>query len=406
MGMPHSLRHQPRKIIPKTAESTKIHSHSDFRIDFDAAPALIALAHSRPIHVMPDDLQSSPVPLAEISQGPNAFEQFLDRNQKNLIILSILIAIAVAALVIYRGVEKSRQETAGAALIKADNLTALQSVISEHTGTTAASSAAILLAERQWTEGQQDAAIESLRKFIAANPEHPALPTAHASLGSKLMIQGKSADAAKIFQDMIDDPKSRFVAPYALISLGDIAKLAGDLDKAEAAYNRVKTEFSDSSFAETAKRRSATLKAKPPVEIDPPPAPKTDPPTTPGTPGAPVMVPSTPGTPGAPVIVPGTPPTPPAPPVTPVTPVTPETPGAPVIVPGTPPTPPAPPVTPVTPVTPETPTTPTTPATPATPATPPAEATASEVPVGSPPQDPKPEPRSEPTGETPADSKP
>lgn len=238
---------------------------------------------------MPADLQPSPVPLAEISQGPNAFEQFLDRNQKNLIILAVLITLAVAALVIYRGIEKSRQETAGAALIKADNLTALQSVISEHAGTTAAASAAILLAERQWTDGQQDASIDTLRKFIAAHADHAGLPAAQASLGAKLMIQGKSAEAARIFQALIDDPKARYIAPYALISLGDIAKLGGDLQKAETSYNRVKNEFSESSFADTAKRRTASLKAKPPVEVEPPPPPKPETPDIPSvlTPGSP-----------------------------------------------------------------------------------------------------------------------
>lgn len=224
---------------------------------------------------MPSDLQESSVPLAEISQGPNAFEQFLDRNQKNIVIFAILLAIAVAAFVVYRGIEKSRQETAGEALNKAEDLAALQAVITEHANTNAARSAMVLLADRQWTEGQQDAAIETLRKFIAENPEHPAIASAQASLGSKLMTQGKSADAAKVFQDMVDDPKARFIAPYALISLGDIAKVAGDLEKAEASYNRVKTDFSDSGFAETATRRIATLKAKPPVEIAPPAKPET-----------------------------------------------------------------------------------------------------------------------------------
>jgi predicted negative regulator of RcsB-dependent stress response len=238
---------------------------------------------------MPADLSKSPVPLAEISQGPNAFEQFLDRNQKNLIIAAIVLAIAVAGFVIYRGVEKSHQETAGEALTKAVALTELQAVINDHAGTAAASSAAILLADRQWVDGQQDAAIGTLRAFLTANPDHPAAPTAKAGLGSKLMIQGKSAEAASLFQALVDDPQARFIAPYALISMGDIAKLAGDLDKAEAFYRRVTTDFSESSFAETARRRSASLKAKPPVEIEPPPAPKTNTPGAPGAPGAPVI---------------------------------------------------------------------------------------------------------------------
>lgn len=222
---------------------------------------------------MPADPIESPVPLAEISQGPNAFEAFLDRNQKNLIALAILLALGTAALVVYRGIETGRQTSAGEALNKAEDLATLQAVISEHAGTKAAKSAVVLLAERQWTDNKQDAAIETLRGFIAANQDHPAHPAAQASLGAKLMAQGKPGEATDIFQSLVSDPKARYIAPYALISLGDLAKAAGDLTKAEASYNRVKSEFSESPFVETATRRISALKAKAPVEIAPPPAP-------------------------------------------------------------------------------------------------------------------------------------
>lgn len=292
----------------------KIDSLAEFRIDFDATAALIGLPNFRTVPVMPADLPESPVPLAEISQGPNAFEQFLDRNQKNLVILAILLAIGAAVLVIYRGIEKSRMETAGAALNKAEDLASLQAVVKDHAGTTAALSAMVLLADRQWSEGQQDAAIETLRSFISSSPDHPARPAAQASLASKLMTQGKSADAARIFEDVVADPSARFIAPYALISLGDISKVAGDLEKAEASYKRVKTEFPDSSFADTANRRIAILKAKPPVEIEPPPAPKVDSPPaslTPPVPGGAIPVPVPTPEPAPPVVVPAPEPAPP-----------------------------------------------------------------------------------------------
>jgi predicted negative regulator of RcsB-dependent stress response len=220
---------------------------------------------------MSADLTESPVPLAEISQGPNAFEAFLDRNQKGIVVFAILLAIGAVALVIYRGVETSRQQTAGAALTKAEDLAALQAVVAEHAGTTAAGSAMVLLANSQWTAGKQDDAVATLRKFIADSPEHPAIPTAKANLASKLMAQGKSGDAAKILEELAADPAASFIAPFALISLGDIAKNAGDLEKAEASYTKAKN--ADTSFADTANRRLAILKTKPPVEIEPPPAP-------------------------------------------------------------------------------------------------------------------------------------
>jgi len=222
---------------------------------------------------MSADLKESSVPLAEISQGPNAFEAFLDRNQKGIVIFAILLAIGAVVLVIYRGIETSRQQTAGAALTKAEDLAALQAVVDGHTDTTAAGSAMTLLANSQWTAGKQDDAIATLRKFIAAYPGHPAVATAKASLGSKLMAQAKSGDAAKLFEELASDPEASFIAPFALISLGDISKTAGDLEKAEASYTKAKTDFPDSSFAETATRRLAILKAKPPVEIEPPPTP-------------------------------------------------------------------------------------------------------------------------------------
>ncbi len=244
---------------------------------------------------MSSDPKNSPVPLAEISQGPNAFEDFLDRNQKTLVVLALLLAIAAAGFVVYRGIQKSAEETAGSALNKADDTASLQSLIEKHPNTAAAGSATVLLGNKQWTEGQQDAAIATLQKFIAENPSHPALPTAQASQAAKLMAQGKTADASKIFEEITRNPTANFIAPFALISLGDIAKTAGDLAKAEASYTKVKTDFPTSNFAEAAGRRLAILKAKPPTEIAPPPAP--EPPPTPATPESTTPTPTLEATP-------------------------------------------------------------------------------------------------------------
>lgn len=231
---------------------------------------------------MSADLKESSVPLAEISHGPNAFEAFLDRNQKGIIVFAILLCIGAAALVIYRGIEKSREETAGAALNKASDTATYQSVVDQHANTTAAGSAMVLLADSQWAEGKKDESVATLRKFLESHPKHPASPTAKASLGAKLMSQGKTGDAAKVFEEITADPAARYIAPFALISLGDLAKAAGDLEKAEASYTKVRTDFADSSFADTASRRIAILKAKPPVEIDPPAAPKAPTPSNEG----------------------------------------------------------------------------------------------------------------------------
>ena len=245
------------------------------------------------------DSQDTPRPIGEIVQGPSAFDQFLDRNQKHLMRLAILIALATAAWVVYVGIDKSKEHTAGADLNKADDLASLQSVIKTHTGTAAASSAEVLLAARQWSKGQQDAAIGTLKTFITAKPKHPARPTAQASLGTMLQSQGKLADAKKTFQGLLEDPAARFLMPYALLSLGDIAKAGEETAQADKFYQKAKTDFPGSSFSKTIDQRIAMLKAKMPDPIDPPapaPVPSTTVPPAPPATGAGIPALSPPGT--------------------------------------------------------------------------------------------------------------
>jgi predicted negative regulator of RcsB-dependent stress response len=225
---------------------------------------------------MSADLKESSIPLAEISQAPNAFEQFLDRNQKSIFVFAILLIIAAIAAVVYRGVEASKAQSAGIALIKADDVPAYQSVIDSNPSSPAAGSAMILLANAQWSSGKKDESIATLRKFIAEYPTHPALYTAKASLGTKLISQGKSGDATTVLEEISTDAPGNYMAPFALISLGDIAKNAGDLEKAESYYSKVQ-KFPDSNFITTATARLTTLKSKAPTEIEPPPAPPAPP---------------------------------------------------------------------------------------------------------------------------------
>lgn len=219
---------------------------------------------------MSADLKETAVPLAEISQGPNAFEAFLDRNQKGLVALAAALALGAVGVVVYRGVVQSGQETAGAALTKADSAAAYQAVVDGNADTAAVGSALVLLANSQWDANEKEKAIATLQKFVSSYPNHPALPSAKANLGSKLLAEGKTADATKVFEELVSAPEAKFIAPFALVSLGDIAKTAGDLTKAEENYKKVQSDFPDSTFSQTASQRILVLKAKPPVEIEPP----------------------------------------------------------------------------------------------------------------------------------------
>jgi len=223
---------------------------------------------------MPEDTSDTPQLLGEISHGPSAFEQFLDRNQKGLIVVSILAALAGGGVVVYRGIQTSKERDAGALLLKGDDLATLQSISKEFPGTAAAGSSVILSAEKQWAEGQQDAAIDSLKAFVQGNPSHPSSASAQASLGSKLLAQGKNAEAEAAFQSVLGNPAGKFLAPYALTQLGDLAKLAGDVEKARGYYEKAKADYSTNNFTNAlVDQHLRNLTAKAPVEIDAPPPP-------------------------------------------------------------------------------------------------------------------------------------
>ena len=219
---------------------------------------------------MVEDSNETPRPLAEISHGPSAFEAFLDRNQKGMVVVAILLAIAGGTVIVVRGLKQAAAEEAGAALSKASTVAEFQAVAKEHPKSPAAGSAQILLADKLWADGDQDGAIETLRGFISGNPDHPALPSAKANLASRLLQQGKDGDAEPLFRELADGTGSTFLAPYALINLGDLAKKAGKLDEAEQHYTRVQDSFGTSRFAATAARHLKLLNFKMPTEIEAP----------------------------------------------------------------------------------------------------------------------------------------
>lgn len=223
---------------------------------------------------MSTESKESSTPLAEISHGPSASEEFFEKNQRLLIIIAIVIALGTAGYVVYDGVEEGRQESAATALVQYEDKDDLESIIKNHAGTQAAKSAEILLADQQWLEGYKDDAIATLESFLATNPDHPAAPTATASLASKLVATGKTDEGKALFQDILDNPQARYIAPFAMISLGDIANANGDKESAKSNYERVEAEFPESFFVNQSKQRLIDLNAVAPEIVKPAPAPE------------------------------------------------------------------------------------------------------------------------------------
>ncbi|MCW1886130.1 tetratricopeptide repeat protein [Luteolibacter flavescens] len=222
---------------------------------------------------MAEDSVETPRPLAEISHGPSAFETFLERNQKGMIALGVVLVAATATFIVMRGLKEESEHNAGAILVKSEGIPQLQALVKEKPDTAAAGSAQLVIAEKQWEAGDQDAAIETLKGFISSTPDHPGVISAKASLATRLQQQGKKDEAKQYFQELVNDPAARYVAPYALVSLGDMQKAGGKLDEAEQSYKKAVSDYGTNPLANLGTQRLNLLRFKDPVAVEAPPAP-------------------------------------------------------------------------------------------------------------------------------------
>jgi predicted negative regulator of RcsB-dependent stress response len=190
-----------------------------------------------------------------------------------MIVLGVVLLIAAAGWIVVRGMKSEAEEKAGGILVKSEGLSQLQALVKDQPDTAAAGSAQLVIAAKQWDALDQDGAVETLRSFISSKPKHPGVISAKASLASRLMQQGKKDEAEKLFSELAGDPAAKYIAPYALISLGDMQKADGKLDEAEQSYKKAQSDFGTNPLANQAAQRLKMLRFKSPTEIDAPPAP-------------------------------------------------------------------------------------------------------------------------------------
>jgi predicted negative regulator of RcsB-dependent stress response len=243
-------------------------------------------------------MAESPTPFAEINHGPSKMDQFLDAHQKKLIIAAILLAFGVIAYVIYSGIAEGEAQDAGAAMLSAEKAEEYQEVINKWPTSNAAASALPLLADIQGQNAPDDA-IQTLKDFLANNATHPVAATAKVSLALRLLEKGDTDEATTLLTEVTESDTDTYIAPLACISLGDIAKAAGNKEKAKTWYEKAKGDSPDQSntYSDAAVARLALVNAEPPQKIQPaPPAPA--PVVPPVTPAPPVVTP--PVTPPAP----------------------------------------------------------------------------------------------------------
>ncbi len=216
---------------------------------------------------------SSASPIGEILHGPSKFELFLEKNQKLLLVGTIAVAVGIGGYSVMQSIKADTNAEAAGALIAATDLASLESVQTQFPDSPSAATAAFLRAEKLWESGEQDSAINSLKEIIGKYPQHPVVALSRMKLANALVVQGKTADAAALYEEVISDASSAFLAPNAMIALGDLAMKNKEMDKAKGYYQEVETKFEKSKLKQTAQERIRFISFQDPTEVDAPPPP-------------------------------------------------------------------------------------------------------------------------------------
>ena len=207
-------------------------------------------------------MEDSPIPIAELEHGPSKLEEFLDKHQKKLIILAILIFVAVLGYVIMTGLKEKGAKDAGAALMLASTEEEYQQVISDHSNPATAGSSAMSIAQLKTTDNER---VEALNHFISNYPEHPGVPAKLLELALIQMNTGNNSDAKNNLTKLLSNENSAYLAPRAEIAIADIAASANELEEAERLYSKVRD--AKNHFSPVAAERLLYLKAIDPDEV-------------------------------------------------------------------------------------------------------------------------------------------
>lgn len=219
---------------------------------------------------MAEPSPESSQPIAEISHEPSKLDGFFDRNLKWLIAGAVLVAVGVAAFVVNQSAEEGARRAGGEALVAAEEAEGYEKVVETHADTPSALSAAVRLSDRQWEQGGQAAALETLRGAIERDSGHPAIPSAKARLAARLLQQGELDQSEALFAELADSPRARFLAPFAMGALADIERRRGDAGAASEILEEAIESHPGSPFNGMLADQRRFVNFEMPEEVEPP----------------------------------------------------------------------------------------------------------------------------------------
>jgi len=194
---------------------------------------------------------------------------WIKQKQKTLIVVAAVV-VGAAAVIMYMRVASERRENFAATLLSnaravaatgntALAITDLSDLVNSHRGTMAAEEAEIMLAQLRLSEGQHDAAVQSLQDYIASGPTDQFRAPAYGLLGAALEQTANLAEAAAAYENAAEAAWYDFLQAQYLLDAGRALTDAGDSARAVAVYQRILDEFPETDMVAEAQLRLAEL---------------------------------------------------------------------------------------------------------------------------------------------------
>lgn len=170
-----------------------------------------------------------------------------------------VLAIVLVALVAWYISESGRRKQSQAidaldqarAVMEAGNYpeaaTQLQRVVQVYAGTDAALEATLALNQVRMLSGQDQLALDELRKFIGSNPPARFLAAANSHLGMALENTGSFGEAAAAYQAAAAAATEPYLQADALLAAARCQRLAGDAQAASATLQDIIRRFPPTS---------------------------------------------------------------------------------------------------------------------------------------------------------------
>ena len=155
---------------------------------------------------------------------------------KSWLISAGIAVVVILAIVLYRGNKTSNEQKASRMLSEARNVQALQAIMNQYPGTSAAQLSLMQMSKAQYDNGDYIAAQASYKSFLAQYPSHPMAGIAELGLVQCTEGLGQTEQALSAYSSFAAKNPTHFLTPTAIFGKARCLQTLKRYKEARATY--------------------------------------------------------------------------------------------------------------------------------------------------------------------------